>query len=52
MGWGRYVAGSGDVIGINRFGASAPGGTTMEQFGFTTDNVVRRALKLLEKQPE
>jgi transketolase len=52
MGWGRYVGDSGAVIGITRFGASAPGGTVMERFGFTPDNVVQKALELLEKHPE
>ena len=49
MGWGRYVGDGGAVIGITRFGASAPGGTTMEKFGFTPDNVVQKALELLKK---
>jgi transketolase len=49
MGWGRYVGNNGAVIGITRFGASAPGGTTMEKFGFTPDNVVQKALELLKK---
>ncbi|MFC1788524.1 transketolase [Thermodesulfobacteriota bacterium] len=51
MGWGRYVGDGGAVIGITRFGASAPGGTTMEKFGFTPDNVVQKALELLKKKP-
>jgi hypothetical protein len=32
----------GDVIGVDRFGASAPGGLVMEKFGFTVDNVVSK----------
>jgi len=51
MGWRRYVGDSGAVIGITRFGASAPGGTVMERFGFTPDNVVQKALELLKKEP-
>jgi transketolase len=39
---------SGDVIAIDRFGASAPGPTNMEKFGFTVDNVEERARALLE----
>jgi len=31
------------------FGASAPGGTVMEKFGFTTENIVQKALKLLKR---
>ena len=47
MGWCRYVGGEGDVIGVDRFGASAPGGLVMEKFGFTVENVVSRAKALL-----
>ncbi|MDY6942475.1 MAG: transketolase [Pseudomonadota bacterium] len=38
--WYRYVGPSGKVIGIDRFGESAPAGRLMEYFGFTVDNVV------------
>ncbi|MBD2231942.1 transketolase [Phormidium tenue] len=47
MGWCRYVGGEGDVIGVDRFGASAPGDLVMEKFGFTVENVVSRAKALL-----
>ena len=47
MGWCRYVGGEGDVIGVDRFGASAPGGLVMEKYGFTIENVVSRAKALL-----
>ncbi len=47
MGWCRYVGGAGDVISVEGFGASAPGGTVMEKFGYTTENVVSRAKALL-----
>ncbi len=47
MGWCRYVGAEGDVIGVDRFGASAPGGLVMEKFGFTVENVVSRAKALL-----
>lgn len=47
MGWERYVGIEGDVLGIDRFGASAPGEKMMEEFGFTTDNVVARLKQLL-----
>lgn len=49
QGWCRYVGSEGDVIGIDHYGASAPGGTVFKQFGFTVDNVVYRALALLKK---
>ncbi len=48
MGWHRYVGDGGDVIGIERFGASAPGNLVMEKYGFTVANVVERARKLLK----
>jgi transketolase len=47
LGWARYVGLAGDVIGIDRFGASAPGKVLFEQFGFTVENVVARARALL-----
>jgi len=43
MGWCRYVGAAGDVISIERFGASAPGETVLEKFGYTVDNVVAKA---------
>jgi len=47
MGWERYVGGPDRVIGVQGFGASAPGPVLQEKFGFTVDNVVRRALAIL-----
>jgi hypothetical protein len=38
----------GDIVGVERFGSSAPGSVVMEKFGFTVDNVVDRALALLK----
>jgi len=49
QGWHRYVGDGGDVIGIERFGASAPGNVVMEKLGFTVNHVVERALALLER---
>ena len=50
LGWWKYLTGSkGDVIGLDRFGASAPGGTVLKELGFTADNVVTRAKALLGK---
>ena len=46
QGWHRYVGDEGDIIGIERFGASAPGGLVMEKLGFTVTHVVERALAL------
>ena len=47
FGWHKYAGTDGDVVGIDRFGASAPGGVLMEKFGFTVDNVYNRAKALL-----
>lgn len=47
MGWERYAGSSGVVIGINEFGASAPGNIVMEKFGFTSENIVQKAIELL-----
>lgn len=47
QGWCRYVGDAGDVIGVTAFGASAPGATNLEEYGFTVDNVVARARRLV-----
>jgi len=47
LGWHRYVGDKGDVIGVDCFGASAPGSVVMREYGFTVENVYRRALALL-----
>ena len=47
FGWERHLGRRGAVIGIDRFGASAPGAVVMEAFGFTVDNIVARAKTLL-----
>jgi transketolase len=51
MGWERYVGDRGAVLGINEFGASAPGGTVAKHFGFTSENIVQKAMDVLKKQP-
>jgi transketolase len=47
MGWERYVGAGGAVIGIDRFGASAPGATVMEKYGMKAAAVVARTKELL-----
>ena len=47
FGWDRWVGETGEIVAIDRFGASAPAGTIFEQFGFTADNVYQRAKALL-----
>jgi transketolase len=49
QGWHRYVGDGGEVIGVDRFGASAPGNVVMEKFGFTVAHVVERATALVGK---
>jgi transketolase len=47
LGWHHWVGDRGETIGIDRFGASAPGATLMKEFGFTAEHVVARALGML-----
>ncbi len=47
FGWHKYVGFEGAVVGIDRFGASAPGPVCYEKFGFTVDNVLATARKVL-----
>ncbi|MGE5851352.1 MAG: transketolase-like TK C-terminal-containing protein, partial [Candidatus Methylomirabilota bacterium] len=47
LGWYKYVGTTGDVVGMTRFGASAPGKVNFEKFGFTPENVAVHALALL-----
>ncbi|WNC13398.1 transketolase [Brevibacillus brevis] len=48
MGWERYAGDGGKVLAINQFGASAPGERIMKEYGFTVENVVAEAEKLLK----
>jgi transketolase len=50
LGWWKYVGDRGDVLGIERFGASAPGPVVMEKLGFTVEHVVQRARALLGRR--
>jgi transketolase len=49
VGWWKYVGSNGDVIGLDRFGASAPGPKVLAELGFTAGNVAARAKRLLER---
>jgi transketolase len=49
LGWFKYVGLQGDVVGMTRFGASAPAKILFERFGFTPANVAARAMKLVAK---
>jgi len=46
-GWERYTGTQGKIIGIERFGASAPGEELFQQFGFTVEHVIKDAKELL-----
>jgi transketolase len=49
LGWKQWVGDQGDSISIEHYGASAPGTTVLEKFGYTADNVVARAQALLTR---
>ncbi|MFI5010548.1 MAG: transketolase, partial [Solirubrobacterales bacterium] len=47
MSWWKWVGSGGDVLGLDRFGASAPGTTVLKELGFDADNIAARARALL-----
>lgn len=47
LGWERYIGDEGEIIGINQFGASAPGELVMAEYGFTVENVVARVKEMM-----
>ena len=49
LGWSKWVGDHGASVSIEHFGASAPGPTVLEEFGYTVDNVVARATALLAR---
>lgn len=49
LGWERWVGSRGAVIGIDTFGASAEGDVVLEKFGFTSDNVAKKAHEVLDR---
>ena len=52
IGWQKYATDEGAIISMNRFGASAPAEQLFEKFGFTVENVVKRAQAVLAGHPE
>jgi transketolase len=48
LGWERYVGLDGKIIGLDRFGASAPGNVVMEKLGFTSQHIIKEVLELLK----
>jgi transketolase len=51
FGWERWVGEHGAIVGIDRFGASAPGGEVLKHFGFTPEHVASAALQVLGRSP-
>ncbi len=49
LGWERYARDLGEIIGVDRFGASAPGDVVMREYGFTAENVVAAARRTLAR---
>ena len=49
MGWHRWIGDAGDIVGVDRFGHSAPGDRVFAEYGFSVENVTARALALLER---
>lgn len=49
FGWDRYTGDEGEIIAIDKFGASAPGEKIMEEYGFTVENVVAKVKAVLGK---
>ncbi len=49
LGWERHVGSAGEVAGIDRFGASAPGKIMMERYGFTAEAIAERAAALVAR---
>ncbi len=49
LSWWRWVGDRGDVLGIDRFGASAPGEKVLEELGFSVENIAARARALLKE---
>ena len=52
LGWHRWAGDEGSIIGVGRFGASAPGQDVLAHLGFTADRVTAAALRLLGKNNE
>ncbi len=49
LGWHKYVGENGCVIGLDRFGASAPGKIAFKELGFSAENIIKKAKELLSK---
>ena len=47
LGWAKYVGDAGDTLSVDKFGASAPAEDVFRDYGFTVENVVKKAKKLV-----
>jgi len=52
LGWHRWAGEEGTIIAVDRFGASAPGAEIFQHYGFTAENVVAAALRLVGRTDE
>jgi transketolase len=50
MSWWKWVGSDGDVLGLDRFGASAPGPIVLRELGFTAENIAARARAVLKSR--
>ena len=50
FGWERYAGADGRIVGIDHYGASAPGGEVLRRFGFTAERVAAEATSLLQQE--
>jgi Transketolase len=48
LGWSKYVGDAGDTLTVDRFGASAPAEDVFRDYGFTVENVIKKAQRLLK----
>jgi transketolase len=51
LGWERWVGSEGEVVSVERYGASAPAKVVFQEYGFTVENIVNKAYKLLGREP-
>ena len=50
LGWSKYIGANGDALAVDRFGASAPAEDVFRDYGFTVENAVRKAMKLVNRE--
>lgn len=47
LGWSKYIGDAGDTLTVDKFGASGPAEDVFRDYGFTVENVIKKAKKLL-----